>query len=107
VSDLLWAAVAFCLLVFTLGGVMLVAAALIGLRLFKAVRGTLFEAVTGVAKQVEELERRLEDLSAHADDAKRALDDLSQTMRRAQVPLSATRDVRQAVTRVTGLVPKK
>ena len=106
-SDLLWAAVAFCLLVFTVGGVMLIAAALIGLRAFKEVRGSLVDSVNDVSKQAEELERRLEELTARADEAQRALDDLAETMRRAEVLLGATRDVRQAVARVRGYMPTK
>ena len=106
-SDLLWAAVAFCLLVFTAGGVMLIAAAVIGMRLFKEVRGTLVGAVNDVAKQAEELEQRLEGLTARADETQRALDELAETMRRAQVLLGATRDVGQAVGRVRRFVPTK
>ena len=106
-SDLLWAAVAFCLLVFTVGGVLMIAAAVIGLRVFKEVRGTLVSAVNDVAKQAEELEHRLEAVTARADETQRAFDELAETMRRAQVLLGASRDVRQAVTRVRGFVPKK
>ena len=106
-SDLLWAAVAFCLLVFALGGFMLLTAAVLGVRLFRSVRGTLVEAVGNVAKQAEEAEKRLEELTARADDAQRAFDELAESMRRVQVLLSATRDARQAVSRVTGLIPRK
>ena len=106
-SDLLWAAVAFCLLVFALGGIMLVVAAVLGMRLFKTVRGTLVESVNNLAKQADEAEKQLEQLTARADEAQRAFDELAESMRRIQVLLGATRDARQAVSRVTRLVPRK
>jgi len=107
VSDLLWAAVAFCLLVFTFGGIMLIVAAVIGMRLFRSVRGTLVESVNNLAKQADEAEKQLEKLTARADEAQRAFDELAESMRRVQVLLGATRDARQAVSRAARFVPRK
>jgi methyl-accepting chemotaxis protein len=107
VSDLLWAAVAFCLLVFAFGGIMLIVAAVLGIRLFKNVRGTLVESVNNLAKQADEAEKQLEQLTARADEAQHAFDELAESMRRVQVLLGATRDARQAVSRATRLLPRK
>jgi methyl-accepting chemotaxis protein len=107
VSDLLWAAVAFCLLVFAFGGIMLIVAAVVGMRLFRSVRGTLVESVNNLAKQADEAEKQLEQLTARADEAQRAFDELAESMRRVQVLLGATHDARQAVSRAARLVPRK
>jgi methyl-accepting chemotaxis protein len=107
VSDLLWAAVAFCLLVFAVGGIMLIVAAVLGIRLFRTVRGTLVESVNNLAKQADEAEKQLEQLTARADEAQHAFDELAESMRRVQVLLAATRDARQAVSRAARLLPRK
>jgi hypothetical protein len=107
VSDLLWAAVAFCLLVFAFGGIMLLVAAVVGMRLFRSVRGTLVESVNNLAKQADEAEKQLAQLTARADEAQHAFDELAESMRRVQVLLGATRDARQAVSRATRLLPRK
>jgi uncharacterized coiled-coil protein SlyX len=107
VSEVLWAAVAFCLLAVTATFAGLAVLAIRGWRQFKALRRGLLAALGELTASLGAVEQRLGVLEARSAELQRALERLSRSLAQARVLARAAGEVGELAGRVRGVVPTK
>ncbi len=104
---LIWACLAFLVLVTLVSGLFALRQGLRTWRAFKRLNGAIGEGLDSIGQRTAEIELHLQAAGASGTRLSAALEQLSGSRERLAVLTAALADVRAAVGRVTGVVPSK